>query len=111
VDFGDRRVLAGVHYPSDNVGSWITAMLICEHVCADGGRLGREFLWRSISTKSMVYAAIAQAIARNEAEDHKPAIALLNELGARPGMGIDDALGWAKEYTKPKPESLTLAAE
>jgi len=111
VDFGDRRVFAGVHYPGDNVGSWITAMLICEHVCADGGRLGREFLWQAISTKSVVYAAIAQAIERNEAEEHEPAFALLNELGANPGMGIDDALGRAKEYAKPKAESLTLAAE
>jgi hypothetical protein len=111
VDFGDRRVFAGVHYPSDNMGSWIAAMLICEHVCADGGRLGREFLWQAISKNSVVYASIAQAIERNEAEDHEPAFALLKELGAKPGMGIDDALGWAQEYAKPKPESMTLAAE
>jgi len=31
-DIGDRRVMAGVHYPSDNVSSWIIALLLAEHV-------------------------------------------------------------------------------
>lgn len=110
VDFGDRRVFAGVHYPSDNLGSWITAMLICKHVCADGGRLGRNFLWNAISTKSVVHAAIGNAIALGQAADHKPAFALLDELGANPDMDIDGAFAWAKAHSKPKSEPLTLAA-
>jgi hypothetical protein len=113
VDFGDRRVFAGVHYPSDNLGSWIAGMLICEHVCVDGGRLGREFLWRAISTKSVVYASIAEAISRDEAPDHKPAFTLLTELGANPDMDIDEALEWARRRDKPatEPVGLTVAAE
>jgi hypothetical protein len=110
MDFGDRRVFAGVHYPSDNMGSWIAAMLICKQVCADGGRLGREFLWRAISTKSVVYAAIAQVVAREQAADHKPAFTLLNGLGADPDMDIDDALAWARAHAKPASPSLTLAS-
>lgn len=108
VDFGDRRVFAGVHYPSDNMGSWISAMLICKHACADGGGLGREFLWQAISERSAVYAAVAQAIADGQAVGHEAAFALLNELGAEPGMDIDEALAWAKAHAKPV--SLTLAA-
>lgn len=112
VDFGDRRVFAGVHYPSDNIGSWITAMLICEHVCADGGRQGREFLWEAISTKSLVYAAISRAIEQDQAMEHKPSFALLNELGKNPLMGIDDAIAWAEERIPlPKQDTLTVAAE
>jgi hypothetical protein len=110
VDFGDRRVFAGVHYPSDNLGSWITAMLICKHVCVDGGRLGRKFLWNAISTKSVVHAAIENAIALGQAPDHKPAFLLLHELGANPDMDIDSALAWAKAHSKPKSEPLALAA-
>lgn len=109
VDFGDRRVFAGVHYPSDNLGSWIAAMLICEHVCADGGRLGRDFLWRAISTNSTVYGSIAEAIGKNLAPDHKPAFALLNWLGENPDKDVDEALAWA-ERARPKPEALTVAA-
>ena len=30
VDFGDRRVFAGVHYPSDNLGSWYCALRFCD---------------------------------------------------------------------------------
>lgn len=111
VDFGDRRVFAGVHYPSDNIGSWISAMLICKHVCADGGRLGREFLWEALSTKSVVYAAIAQAVAAGQAADHEPAFALLNELGAKPAMDVEEALAWAKAYAKPVSLSLATSAE
>ena len=32
VDIGDRRVMAGVHYPSDNIASWILFLSMCEHV-------------------------------------------------------------------------------
>ncbi|UFZ06361.1 phosphatase PAP2 family protein [Bradyrhizobium ontarionense] len=110
VDFGDRRVFAGVHYPSDNLSSWITAMLIAKHVCAaDSGRLGRKFLWNAISTKSVVHAAIGNAIALGQAPDHAPAFELLNQLGANPDMDIDDALAFAKSIAKPRSEPLSPA--
>src|SRR4030095_413761 len=46
VDIGDRRVLAGVHYPSDNLGSWYTAFKLLPHVL-DSSVLprARSFLW------------------------------------------------------------------
>ncbi len=31
VDVGDRRVLAGLHYPSDNMASWITLARLLKH--------------------------------------------------------------------------------
>ncbi|MGD9617645.1 MAG: phosphatase PAP2 family protein [Alphaproteobacteria bacterium] len=110
MDFGDRRVFAGVHYPSDNIASWIAALLICQHVCSDGGRLGRQFLWQAISTKSTVYSAISYAVDQRQAADHQPSLQLLRELGAKPDMDIDDALSWAKLNAKPAAQSLTLAA-
>ncbi|HET9395701.1 MAG TPA: phosphatase PAP2 family protein, partial [Nitrospiraceae bacterium] len=32
VDIGDRRVFAGVHYPSDNLSSWYTTLKLLPHV-------------------------------------------------------------------------------
>jgi len=39
-DIGDRRVFAGVHYPSDNLGSWIAALRLCAEI-TDGRQLGQ----------------------------------------------------------------------
>jgi hypothetical protein len=53
VDLGDRRVFAGVHYPSDNLGSWIIAMRLADHVF----RVPKvkTHLWAAISRQSEVY--------------------------------------------------------
>lgn len=37
-DFGDRRVMAGVHFPSDNLASWIVMLDLSQHV-VDGAVL------------------------------------------------------------------------
>jgi hypothetical protein len=63
VDIGDRRVFAGVHYPSDNLSSWYTAFKLLPHV-VDGAALpaARSFLWDAICNKSIVYQAIAEHV-------------------------------------------------
>lgn len=58
VDIGDRRVMAGVHYPSDNISSWIILMNLAPRVFRDSSITG--WLWEAISTKSFVYDAIRQ---------------------------------------------------
>jgi len=59
VDIGDRRVFAGVHYPSDNLGSWYTVFKLLPHVM-DPSSLSavRAFLWDAIDNYSTVYAEI-----------------------------------------------------
>lgn len=59
VDIGDRRVFAGVHYPSDNLSSWYTAFKLLRYVI-DKPALpaARAFLWDAIRSKSRVYQAI-----------------------------------------------------
>lgn len=37
VDIGDRRVMAQVHYPSDNIGSWWAAIDLLDRIHAKGG--------------------------------------------------------------------------
>jgi hypothetical protein len=66
VDIGDRRVFAGVHYPSDNLSSWYTALMLLPHVVDDTDlAFVRGFLWDAIGKKSIVFAAIQKHIDAN----------------------------------------------
>jgi hypothetical protein len=68
IDGGDRRVFAGVHYPSDNISSWYCGLRLCRHVCRDPSgdpelsakvqARAREVLWGAVKA-SLVYQAIA----------------------------------------------------
>jgi len=66
VDVGDRRVFAGVHYPSDNLASWFTALNLVprvfdEEVAPDI----KAFLWEAINSRSIVFDAIKKHIVAN----------------------------------------------
>jgi hypothetical protein len=66
VDVGDRRVFAGVHYPSDNLASWFTALQLVPHVFDE--QIAPEikaFLWEAINLRSIVFDAIKKHIAAN----------------------------------------------
>lgn len=79
VDIGDRRVFAGVHFPSDNLSSWYTALRLIPTVFdAAVVPAVRKFLWDAITTKSLVFAAIrdhVQAHPRNS-----PYAAIVGEM-------------------------------
>lgn len=84
VDIGDRRVFAGVHYPSDNLGSWITAFHVLPHVFdAAIEPAVRKFLWDAIDSKSIVFAAIKAHVDRDETSVYWPSVRRLRELGLR----------------------------
>ena len=84
VDIGDRRVFAGVHYPSDNLGSWITALLLVPHVFdAAQVRPVERFLCDAILHKSIVFAAIKEHVASNRDSPYRPAVECLIELAGR----------------------------
>ena len=78
VDIGDRRVFAGLHYPSDNLSSWYTALRLIPRVFdpADEAAL-RQFLWSAIDTRSVVFHAIKRHIAQNP---HSPYDSIASEL-------------------------------
>ncbi len=57
VDIGDRRVMAGVHYPSDNLGSWIVLMRLANRVFDSTGKIKKR-LWHAISECSLIYRLI-----------------------------------------------------
>lgn len=63
VDIGDRRVFAGVHYPSDNMASWYCALRLCDHLYSTAGQEAKRMMWTAISKHSAVYAAVEKAAA------------------------------------------------
>ncbi|MBC7924324.1 MAG: phosphatase PAP2 family protein [Bryobacteraceae bacterium] len=71
VDIGDRRVFAGVHYPSDNIASWIIAMRLANRVFRT--EKVKQWLWTAILKQSKVYDTV-------QADDvYKPALSVLKD--------------------------------
>jgi hypothetical protein len=66
-DLGDRRVFAGVHYPSDNALSWSVALNLVEHIGANKTeRIAMtRFIKRAIQS-SRVYAAMLASPAHEQ---------------------------------------------
>lgn len=66
VDMGDRRAMAGVHYPSDNLASWVVALRLTPYVTVKehADQILRQ-LSAAITTQSAVYAALKAAITGN----------------------------------------------
>jgi hypothetical protein len=60
VDLGDRRVFAGVHYPSDNLASWYIAWRLAPVVFGTKVAIARSFMWEAVQT-SAVLQALRQA--------------------------------------------------
>ncbi len=83
IDAGDRRVFAGVHYPSDNISSWFCALRICENLFGEHARDAKVFLWQAITTKSAVFAALKAAATVPGSPFAAPMAELLKEA-ARP---------------------------
>lgn len=69
MDVGDRRVFAGVHYPSDCVASWFCAHRFAKKFYEPNTR---KFLWEAVRGKSRVYAAIAEHAAKNRHSPYRP---------------------------------------
>lgn len=74
VDFGDRRVFAGVHYPTDNISSWILALKLQRHMFDDADEI-EAFAIEAIRDRSSIYKLIQTHYNSSEL---KPALELLN---------------------------------
>lgn len=83
VDFGDRRVFAGVHYPSDNLYSWFLALRLCDHMFAAQGQAAKDFAVVAIKGSS-VFDAMAVDAATDPASPFIRPLAWLRGEMARP---------------------------
>jgi len=77
VDFGDRRVFAGVHYPSDNIASWFVSLSIIPRTFRFADQI-LEFAKFAIQDHSLVYRLIDNEY-RNNA-DLKSSVDLLDTV-------------------------------
>ena len=59
VDIGDRRVFAGVHYPTDNVASWVLAIHLIPQIFSNSQAV-LAFAKNAIEHRSLVYKALCQ---------------------------------------------------
>jgi hypothetical protein len=59
IDTGDRRVYAGLHYPSDNLGSWYVSLRMCDHLYGIKAPAVKAQLWKSIQA-GQVFKAVHQ---------------------------------------------------
>lgn len=81
VDIGDRRVFAGVHYPSDNLASWIVALHLIKRVFPIRKRQPvHDFLKSAIRDKSAVYAKIRDHVSSNPGSPYKKAYQVIEEF-------------------------------
>ena len=78
IDVGDRRVFAGVHYPTDNVASWVLALALIPEVFEDGMAM-QGYVRDAILRGSAVHDLIVRRFAESEAA--APALALLKRYG------------------------------
>jgi len=78
VDFGDRRVFAGVHYPSDNLASWYIGLKLAPICFGAQGQAARAFMIDAIKL-SRVHSTLVQAVA---ADPGSPYARLLQWLAA-----------------------------
>jgi hypothetical protein len=53
VDYGDRRVYAGVHFPSDNIASWFCSLRLCSHIYGYAGVYAKDFMWQAIQRSAL----------------------------------------------------------
>lgn len=76
VDHGDRRVFAGVHYPSDNLASWCMALALCQPLYGKAAAVGRKFIVEAVTEHSAVY----QQIRASGLGAYAPALKWFDEL-------------------------------
>lgn len=76
VDIGDRRVFAGIHYPSDNIASWIAVGRLARKVFRHAETF--DFIRFAVTTRSEVYKRLTGATAQHTA--FVPALEVLDSV-------------------------------
>lgn len=81
VDFGDRRVFAGVHYPTDNVASWVLAISLIPEVFEEAQPI-LNFVRTAVTRRSTVFKTIRDRYSQSNMQENTGAvISLLEKYG------------------------------
>ena len=84
IDYGDRRVMAGAHYPSDNLASWFCSLRLCDHLFSEAGQIAKDFIWAAITTRSAVFDAMGSHVRDDPRSPYAEPLRLLGLEAARP---------------------------
>lgn len=76
---GDRRVFAGVHYPSDNIASWYVCLRMCKPMFGALAIEARDFMVECIIA-SATYQAISSAVAADAASAYAQPLAWIKTV-------------------------------
>jgi hypothetical protein len=90
VDIGDRRVLAGVHYPSDNVCSWLIFLRMADFVFVQPNV--KLIMGYAIQNLSYVFQQLQQWMKDGEGKVYGPALAELDRHLPPSGFTLHDVL-------------------
>ena len=91
VDIGDRRVMAGVHYPSDNICSWIIFLLAAQFLFHRP--IVALLMGYAIRNLSFVYKTIVDyAVKEHSGYVYRDALAALNSYLPPKELTIEDIL-------------------
>lgn len=89
VDLGDRRVFAGVHYPTDNIASWILSLRLIPRAYRHTDKI-LSFALNAITQKSLVYQVITETFSGNKNLRHS--LKLLEKQVAESRALLDNGL-------------------
>lgn len=78
VDFGDRRVFAGVHYPSDNLASWFIALRLAPTLFGSKASIARAFMVDAIRA-----SAVFRALSHQASQVAEPFEGLMEWIGSQ----------------------------
>lgn len=93
VDVGDRRVFAGVHYPSDNLASWYCGLRLCDHLFSLAGQAAKDFMRVAILERSIVYKAMVEAVSKDKTSAFAGPLKMLRDEAARPANVMGEVEG------------------
>jgi hypothetical protein len=80
VDIGDRRVLAGIHYPTDSLSSWVIFMRMADFVYNKArANEVKDLLREAITTKSYVYQEMIRFAATSDGAVYEEPLSLLEQ--------------------------------
>jgi hypothetical protein len=102
IDTGDRRVFAGVHYPTDNISSWFVALRLCRRVYAEAeADRARQVLWSAIQSGE-VFIAIQQAVTNDPKSPFAQPLERLRTEALGSGGVVDSAQAVTAATALPK---------
>jgi hypothetical protein len=101
VDIGDRRVMAGIHYPSDNICSWLLFLLAADSLYERPEV--KKIIGHAIRTRSFVYRELHRWKKIGKGTVYTPALYELDQLLPPANLNLSNLLSQPPSGPGPAP--------